>query len=275
MNLFFITNDPVAAKVAIDAGASRIFVDLETRGKAARQSAIQAHLSAHVLSDVSRVRKAVPVGSLLVRCNPVSDETAAEIDQILDGGADIVMVPMFHSAAELESAVRLVKGRARVVGLVETPEALADLPAILSSVNRPDEVFLGLNDLSLALGLPFLFQPLADGTVDAFCSAARSSHIPFGFGGVGAVGTGEDIPAELILSEHVRLGSTSVILSRAFRRSFEGMKDGELALRLTVQISEILRTIGELQNAPASVLEANRRLLVHKVGLVVARKTTQ
>ena len=39
----------------------------------------------------------------------------------------------------------------------------------------------------------------------------------FGFGGIAALGSGE-LPAEWILAEHVRLGSSSVILSSRFGR---------------------------------------------------------
>lgn len=40
--------------------------------------------------------------------------------------------------------------------------------------------------------------------------------IPFGFGGIARIGEG-DLPSDYILGEHVRLGSTSVILSRTFK----------------------------------------------------------
>ena len=47
--------------------------------------------------------------------------------------------------------------------------------------------------------------------------------IEFGIGGVARIGEGE-LPAEVILKEHVRLGSKMAILSRAFR---DGTKEIE------------------------------------------------
>ncbi len=61
----------------------------------------------------------------------------------------------------------------------------------------------------------FLFQPLADGTVDAVCAKIKAAGIPFGFGGFGRLGGGT-LPAAYIVAEHYRLGSSMSILSRAF-----------------------------------------------------------
>ena len=41
--------------------------------------------------------------------------------------------------------------------------------------------------------------------------------MPFGIGGIARVGEGM-LPAELLLAEHVRLGSTGAIISRTFHR---------------------------------------------------------
>ena len=60
-----------------------------------------------------------------------------------------------------------------------------------------------------------MFELLADGTVEELCVKFRRRKIVYGFGGIAAIGTGI-LPAEAILKEHYRLGSTSVILSRSF-----------------------------------------------------------
>ncbi len=77
------------------------------------------------------------------------------------------------------------------------------------------ELYVGLNDLHMALNLDFMFQPLADGMVDVVAHDATESGKRFGFGGVARVGTGM-VPGEMVLSEHIRLNSSTVILSRAF-----------------------------------------------------------
>jgi len=43
----------------------------------------------------------------------------------------------------------------------------------------------------------------------------KQKSIPYGFGGIARLGTGL-LPAENILAEHYRLGSSMVILSRSF-----------------------------------------------------------
>ena len=78
-----------------------------------------------------------------------------------------------------------------------------------------DEVHIGLNDLSLGYGMPFMFQLLADGTVERLCFKLRQKGIPYGFGGIASLGNGM-LPSEYIIKEHYRLGSGCVILSRSF-----------------------------------------------------------
>ena len=60
-----------------------------------------------------------------------------------------------------------------------------------------------------------MFELLSDGTVEELCLKFRRRKLAYGFGGIAAIGTGI-LPAEAILKEHYRLGSTSVILSRSF-----------------------------------------------------------
>jgi citrate lyase beta subunit len=178
MELLFITNEPEIAQTAVAAGVQRIFIDLEIEGKAERQRGLNAHLSTHTQADVARMRDAVPDATLLVRCNPPSDRSAGEVEAVLRDGADMLMLPMFHDVEEISGFVQLVGGRAKVVGLVETPAAFARLRQITATDHRPDEVYLGLNDLSLLMGLEFLMEPLAGGLVDHFCREARDAGYP-------------------------------------------------------------------------------------------------
>ena len=108
----------------------------------------------------------------------------------------------------------LVHGRVKTMLLVETPEAVAVIDEILA-LDGIDEIHIGLNDLSLGYGQKFMFQLLADGTVERLCLKFREKGIPYGFGGIAALGKGM-LPAERVIREHYRLGSTRVILSRSF-----------------------------------------------------------
>ena len=98
--------------------------------------------------------------------------------------------------------------------LFESPESVALADDILA-VAGIDEVFIGLNDLSLGYGKKFMFELLSDGTVEELCLKFKKKGYDYGFGGIAAIGTGM-LPAEAILKEHYRLGSKAVILSRSF-----------------------------------------------------------
>ena len=60
-----------------------------------------------------------------------------------------------------------------------------------------------------------MFELLTDGTVEKLCLKFKQKGIPYGFGGIAALGKGR-LPAEYIIREHYRLGSTCAILSRSF-----------------------------------------------------------
>jgi len=98
--------------------------------------------------------------------------------------------------------------------LIETPEAVACIDEILE-IDGIDEIFVGLNDLSLGYGMKFMFQLLVDGTVGRLCEKFKAKGIPYGFGGIAALGKGM-LPSERVIAEHYRLGSTCAILSRSF-----------------------------------------------------------
>lgn len=63
--------------------------------------------------------------------------------------------------------------------------------------------------------MKFMFELLADGTVEKLCNKVRNKGIPYGFGGIAQLGQGM-LPAEHVIAEHYRLGSSMAILSRSF-----------------------------------------------------------
>lgn len=210
----YITNDPEIAALADTAGVDRIFIDLETVGKQLRQGGMNTVQSDHTLSDIRAVRPFVKKAELMVRVNPIYDWSREEIDAAIASGADTLMLPYFQTAAQAEKFLRFVDGRARTILLVETPEAVDHLDEILR-LPGIDECHIGLNDLHLGYGRRFMFELLADGTVDRIADKFREYGIPFGVGGIARIGRGV-LPAEYILAEHIRLGSQAVILSRSF-----------------------------------------------------------
>ena len=60
-----------------------------------------------------------------------------------------------------------------------------------------------------------MFSLVVDGTVEAICKKFREKGIPYGFGGIARIGHGL-IPAEYLIGEIYRLGSSMAILSRSF-----------------------------------------------------------
>jgi hypothetical protein len=221
----FITNDPLLAKMAHAGGVGRLFVDLEIIGKNERQGHLDTVISRHSFDDIALVRKAVPTAELLVRLNPYYDGSAEEIDRAIAHGADLLMLPMIQNIDQVKEFSSLVDDRIGVVPLLETPESIA-VAADVAEIPGVVELYVGLNDLHLALNQKFMFQPLVDGIVDPVAEVAKSHDLRFGFGGIARVGEGL-IPGELVLAEHVRLKSDSVILSRTFFRPNDIERSGE------------------------------------------------
>lgn len=216
----YITNRPEIAQIAESAGVDRIFVDLEYIGKSARQGGMDTVQSHHTPEDVRRIRDAVNTAQVLARVNPMHGASEKygsskdEIDAVINAGADIVMLPYFKTVGEVEQFIDLVAGRAKTMPLVETPEAVDAIDDILKLPGM-DEVFIGLNDLSLGYGMKFMFELLSNGTVERLCLKFKQRGIPYGFGGIASLGKG-DLPSEYVIREHYRLGSTCAILSRSF-----------------------------------------------------------
>lgn len=214
MTLMSITREPAVAAMLERCGVDWVFVDLEIIGKQERQAGRNTVVSGHSLEDVRAVRKVLSRSKLLVRVNPWGDWSAGEIAGVVDAGADIIMLPFFKTRAEVQAFVDAVGGRARTCLLLETAEAAENVDDILS-VPGIDYVHIGLNDLHLAYGMKFMFEPLANGTVDRLCEAFARAGVTYGFGGMARIGSLKP-PAEDILAEHYRLGSSMVILSRSF-----------------------------------------------------------
>lgn len=210
----YITNRPEIATIATEAGVDRIFVDLETIGKAERQKGMDTVQSNHTINDIGRIKAILKKGELLVRSNPIHNNSNDEIKSIIDNGADVVMLPFFKTVNEAAKFIDLINGKAKVNLLIETAEAVSLLDSILD-LEGIDEIHIGLNDLHLAYKMKFMFELLTDGTVEKISKKVLAKKIKFGFGGIAKLGHGI-IPAEMIIKEHYRLGSTCAILSRSF-----------------------------------------------------------
>lgn len=267
----FITNSPELASFATARGVDRVMVDLELLGKVERQGHLSTVISRHSFEDVPRVRAVIPGKELIVRLNPVHEGTGKEVDRAISLGADILMLPMFRRADEVEHFCRLVGGRARVMLLLETAKAAENLKQILA-VPGIDEIHIGLNDLHLDLGLNFMFEPLANGTVDGLAAIIGESGLPFGIGGLARAGEGL-LPADLLVAEHVRLGSTGAILSRTFHRNSATVADIEKEMDFAFEVARLQDAYQAHRRASANELRALHEDVAARVASIVRSKT--
>ena len=261
LKLMYITNRPEIAEIAEACGVDRIFVDMECVGKGERQPGDTVK-SFHTIKDVERVRKAINKSELLVRVNPVLEKSDSfcgskeEIDATVAAGADVIMLPMAKTVAEVQRFAEYVDKRAKTMLLLETKEAAEKIDEILS-LGVIDEVHIGLNDLHLSLGKKFMFELLSDGTVEALCKKTSKYGIPYGFGGIARLGYGM-LPAEHVICEHYRLGSRAAILSRSFANmnNIQNLAEAKAVFEIeTAKIREYEKTLLSLG---AEEFEKNR-----------------
>ena len=215
LKLMYITNNPDVAKIADESGVDRVWVDLESKGKELRQPKIlNTVLSQHSISDIPKVKSVLKNAKLIVRVNKIDNESENEINQVIEAGADIIMLPYFKSIDEVKKFLKYVDGRCVTNLLVETKEAVELLDDILK-LPGVDEIHIGLNDLHLEMKMKFMFELLCNGIVEKICKKIHKYNKPYGFGGIARIGEGT-LPSEAIIAEHYRLGSSCAILSRSF-----------------------------------------------------------
>lgn len=271
LKLMYITNQPEIAAIAQESGVDRIFVDMEYIGKDTRQPGDTVK-SRHTLEDVRKIRQVLNRSELLVRVNPITPKTLEfmgseqEITASIEAGADILMLPMAKTVEQVSQFVRYVDGRAKTILLLETAEAAKDIRKILD-IGGIDQVHIGLNDLHLAYGKQFMFELLTDGTVEKLCQVVGSYGIPYGFGGIARIGLGL-LPAEYVIGEHYRLGSSAAILSRSFCNIHTMSDISRIRLLFLEELTRIRAYEAKLGSATAEELEKNRRktlILVEKI----------
>jgi 2-keto-3-deoxy-L-rhamnonate aldolase RhmA len=242
--LMYITNNHQIAKYAQSVGVDRVFIDLEYIGKKERQGSLDTVISNHSFEDITSIRKVIDRSQLLVRINPINAGSKDEINEVIERGADIIMLPMFTTPQEIKLFISYVDKRVTTCLLLETPQAFVRIDEILK-IKGIDEIFIGLNDLSLGMGLNFMFELLSGGVIDYISKKIRLKGIRFGFGGIARLNSGL-LPAELILSEHYRLGSEMVILSREFHGRASSLKELQQNIDLENEIEKIRNYENEL-----------------------------
>lgn len=272
LKLMYITNNPTIATIAERAGVDWVFLDMEFIGKDSRQGGLDTVQNHHTVKDIVTIRHSVKKASVLVRVNPIHEasqdypSSKEEIESAIDAGADIIMLPFFKRVDEVKSFIRIVDGRAKTLLLLETVEAAEVIDKILE-VPGIDMIHLGLNDMHLELGMKFMFELLANGTVEKLGEKIKAKGIPFGFGGIATLDGGA-LPGAMILKEHVRLGSSMVIVSRSFCNTEIVTDLDEIRRVFDKGISELRALEKEALKADAAYFEENRRAVIAAVNKI-------
>ncbi len=217
MQYLMITNNPKIGKYIIQNGVDRVFIDLEKLGKDIRQSHLDSWKSNHSFEDILSMRNVINGKRILVRLNPWNNNSLNEINIAIEYGADFLMLPMIIEFEEIYKFCKAVNSRVPVIPLIETKESIGLLERIIG-LEGVNEIYIGLNDLSISHGYKFMFEPLRNGMLDKAAKILNNSKMVWGFGGIARTGCG-NLPAEYLLGEHVRLNSQRVILSRSFHEN--------------------------------------------------------
>lgn len=259
MEFISITKDPRIARYFENSGIDDVMVDLEIIGKQERQKGLNTVISAHTMEDVSNVRSVLTKAKLLVRINPIYEKTKDEVDEAIDRGADIIMLPMFKRAEEVALFLECVGNRAQKYLLLETAAAMTRIDDILE-LSGIDAIHIGLNDLSISMDLDFLYEPLIGGLIEYMADKIKAKNIKFGFGGVSRLERGK-----LILSEHFRLGSEMVIINRDFRFYKDTYEEVIEAVDMKNELQKINSYFESLSLVGEGALDQNRLALKKEI----------
>lgn len=270
LTLMYITNRSDVALVAEKYGVNRIWIDLETLGKEERQKGMNTVKSQHTIEDIRRIKPLLTKSEMIVRINPWNGNSIQEINDVVSAGADIIMLPMWKSATEVKYFLSTVAGRCKTNLLLETKEAVECLDEVLSNGGM-DEIHIGLNDLSLSYGRTFMFEPLADGTVEQLTQKIGEANLSYGFGGIAKLGSG-NIPAENIIIEHYRLGSTRAILSRSFCDLSMISDIKEIEKMFSANMADLRGYEEKIIGFTVDEFEENRKFVIEKIQQIVKGK---
>lgn len=272
LKLMYITNKPAVAQIAESVGVDWIFIDMEFIGKDSRQGGLDTVQNHHTVEDVKNIRMAVSQSKVLARVNPIHEalpdypSSKEEIDAVIEAGADIIMLPFFKTVKEVKQFIGFVGGRAKTCLLLETAEAAILIDEILK-IPGIDMIHIGLNDLHLELGMKFMFQLLSDGVVEQLGNKIKAAGIPFGFGGIARLDSGI-LPGADVLKEHVRLGSSMVIVSRSFCNT-DKITDLEEVKRVFTEGIKSIRDLEREAEAAATYFTRNQREVEKAVETIV------
>lgn len=254
LETMIITNDPKESVFWEKAGVDIIFIDLEVLGKSERQGHVDSVKSVHDIGDIAKIKPLLTSAKILVRVNPPNKETCSEIEKAIEGGADIIMLPMFETIEEILCAIDQIDGRCEFYPLIETPLAVELVPRLIK-LKGIQGFHFGLNDLHLAMGFKFMFEVMLWPKFIDAVKVFDENNVFFGIGGVSKVGTGA-LLSDVIIRENFRVGSKRVILSRSFKAEVCSAEQAK------IEVSNVKNVYSAAQR---DNLVENRNIFVQKV----------
>jgi hypothetical protein len=255
--LFLFHRTIACDQACLAAGVDGLVIDLETRGKAARQSHFDTEINTHSLEDLRRVKG--ELGAYVIcRCNPPGSMLEQEVEGVLRERADEILVPLIRTAEEAEKVVDLVHGRCKIGLMIETAEALE----IVQRLGRLPihRLYVGLNDLRISRGSPSIFVPLIDGSLERCKSDAGDTD--FGFAGLTLPGLGCPLPTQHLIDEMARLRCSFSFLRRSFYRDIVRRSPETEIPRLRQSLHQAgLRPVGKVREDRTRLEHAVSRLI--------------
>jgi hypothetical protein len=247
MNFIVFTNNPLHA-IILDEHilVDTIYLDLEILDKEDRQKNTNSLISRHTYSDIESLRPLVNNSSLGARINPLHHGTIGEIEKCIQLGVDVIMLPMFTTVDKIHRVLECINGRCDLDLLIETPMALC---SVQDYAHLPVRYFhFGINDLSIAYNLDHMFQIYSQGYLEAACVFLAKKKLPFGIGGVGAMGAIPFKP-EWIIAQNIHLSSSRLILSRSFLSKIDLSSEHNARSTLSLEMSYLEACIDEFSHA--------------------------
>ena len=256
--LYFSNNSKIIEILDPIKEIDTVFIDLEINGKRARQANTNSFISDHIINDISKVKKISFNTIVGARINPMSIHSKIEINDCINRGAEVIMLPMFKSTDEVFKCLDIINGRCKLDLLFETPESLLEIYKF--PLNEIRFVHFGINDISLALKYKNMFECLVSGILEIPTKYLNSKEQIFGIGGVG-VYNAKPISPKLIIEMHKYYSSSRVILSRNFLDNLDLNSTEESKISNESQIINLMDLISSIMDNKNVDFEKSKSIL--------------
>jgi len=261
MELMLFTNSVTLARAAYNAEIDRLVIDLERRGKSARQHGYHLEVNNHKIEDIKKIKTVVPI-KIMCRLNAFNSGTKNEIEEALLAGADTLMLPMFKTPVEVNKFLEIISNRANTSLLFETKEAILCIDQFKDI--KVNEIYVGLNDLGIAYKVKFQYELLSNGIIDHI--RKQFPYHDFGFGGITVLDKGFPLSTKDIIKELARVRANQVIIRRAFKRDIvkKNMKKEVKRIKNFYKVCES-RSEERIKNEHLKVIEKIKNIYIENI----------